>query len=138
MIVKQHRNPSGYMLFETLLAITIFGISMASIHVALHKTSDLVRLVERESWVQKQFETALTEVLKTKQTKLEFEEEKVIPLGEFGAEAHIEVIPSEIESAQGRKLQNFYEIVITITWLENNEERTAVMETYQYFPLYQN
>lgn len=126
------------MLLEALLAITIFSISITGIVLALQSSSTLVQNVEREAWVQKQFKSVLTEALKASQSKEEFEERKVITLEDFGAEAVVDIIPSELESNEGEILNNLYDVIVTINWLQDNKKQEASLSTLHYYPLYQN
>ncbi len=126
------------MLLEALLAITIFSISITGIVLALQTSSTLVQNVSREAWIQKQLKSALAEALKATQTQEEFEAQKIISLEEFGAETVVDIIPSEMESAEGEVLNNLYEVIVTITWLENNNKQEASINTLHYYPLYQN
>lgn len=126
------------MLLEALLAITIFSISITGIVLALQTSSTLVQNVSREAWIQKQLKSALAEALKATQTQEEFEAQKIISLEEFGAETVVDIIPSEMESAEGEVLNNLYEVIVTITWLENNNKQEASIDTLHYYPLYQN
>ena len=133
----QIKGPSGFMLLEFLLAIAIFSLSMAGIVWSLHKSSDLLDTVERKEWVQEQLEGALMEALKLDQDKDEFEEGKVYDLDQFGAQAEIIVEEVELESVNGELLKNFYEVTITISWIDEGESDSETLKTYHYWPLYQ-
>jgi type II secretory pathway pseudopilin PulG len=136
--ILKPRLKRGYVLFEVLVAFTILALSVTGIVSALRSTARQIEIAERQSWIQRQFEQVFMEVLRAKQTKLEFEEKKVILLGEFGAEAVAEISPLEIENDEGKIMENLYLIKITITWLDGYEDKSAELETYQYFPLYQH
>ena len=126
------------MLLEALLAITIFSISITGVVLALQTSSNLVQSISRESWIQKQLKSSLAEALKATQTQEEFETQKIISLEEFGAEAIVDITPSELESVEGEILNNLYEVKVSITWLENNKTHEASIDTLHYYPLYQN
>ena len=135
---RRATSPTGYMLLEAVLAITIFAISIAGIVWSLHESAKLQKTVERKAWVQEQFDAALTEALKVRRSKEDFEARKVIPLGEFGAEAVIEVEEIEKETQQGKILNNFYEIIITINYIEDDKPESKTLKTFHYWPIYQN
>jgi len=138
MKLHETSRERGFVLLEILLALTIFSISVTGIVFALQSSTKLVETVQREAWIQEQFKEVMAEALKSKQTREEFIKEKVITLREFGAEAIVQITPSELENQEGLILQSLFDMKITITWREDVEKKEAVLETYQYYPLYQN
>ena len=64
--------------------------------------------------------------------------ETVYNLEEFGAEVQVVVTEEkEFETAQGRALQDFYRITITLIWLDSaGIQQEESLETFHRYDLY--
>lgn len=137
MKISGKTTKPGFLLMEAILALAIFCIVITGIVSALSSTASLVNIIRSERWIQKQQQNILIEILTTPATLEEFQEEKVIPLQEFDAQAFVRVEPLQIENQNGDILRNLYEIEIRTEWQEGYTTRESTLTTTHYYPLYQ-
>jgi len=104
----------GFLLMESLLSFSIFGVAVTSIVVALHQTAEVSQ-------------------------EINFERDEIIDLPD--AKVRIEITPhTEIlhsDDPTATPLAKMFDINITLYWDEDGSERTKSAHTLHYYPLHQ-
>jgi len=132
-----HRK--GFLLMESLLAFSIFGIAVTSIIVAVNRTAEISYNISREAKTQSQLKSLLTEVLTIPTRENDFERDEIIDLAESGTSARIQVSPIEdlyANQDSNEPLSQLYSVKITLIWEEDGIDKTKVVETTHYYPLF--
>lgn len=132
-----HRK--GFLLMESLLAFSIFGIAVTSIIVAVSRTAEISYNISREAKTQSQLKSLLTEVLTIPTRENDFERDEIIDLEESGTSARIQVSPIEdlyANQDSNEPLSQLYSVKITLIWEEDGIDKTKVVETTHYYPLF--
>ena len=130
----------GFLLMEALLAFSIFGIAVTSIVVAINRTAEISYNIAREARTQSQLKSLLTEVLTMPISEIDFERDEIVNLAEAGTSARIQV--SQLENIYANQdstqeaLRQLYSVKITLKWEEDGVDKTKVVETTHYYPLY--
>ena len=124
---------------ESLLAFSIFGIAVTSIIVAVSRTAEISYNISREAKTQSQLKSLLTEVLTIPTRENDFERDEIIDLAESGTSARIQVSPIEdlyANQDSNEPLSQLYSVKITLIWEEDGIDKTKVVETTHYYPLF--
>ena len=124
---------------ESLLAFSIFGIAVTSIIVAVNRTAEISYNISREAKTQSQLKSLLTEVLTIPTPENDFERDEIIDLEESGTSARIQVSPIEdlyANQDSNEPLSQLYSVKITLIWEEDGIDKTKVVETTHYYPLF--
>ncbi len=132
-----HRK--GFLLMESLLAFSIFGIAVTSIIVAVSRTAEISYNISREAKTQSQLKSLLTEALTIPTRENDFERDEIIDLEESGTSARIQVSPIEdlyANQDSNEPLSQLYSVKITLIWEEDGIDKTKVVETTHYYPLF--
>lgn len=124
----------GFLLFEVILALAVFGIAATGFAVALHKMADVAVVAQSELRVTRILESALDEAISVP-TLQEGTTSITIAEGDMDVITKIELMQEELKNEDGQDLQEMFRIVVTVTWNNGLEERSA--ETWRYARLYQ-
>ena len=123
------RTRSGFVLWEVMLALTIFCVVAVGLTAALHQTVDTSIVIRDESQVRQELQNLLTETASTKVKpgKSEIQSSD----GRIHYEREIRAI--QAKTARGEQLPNLYEIDIQASWRSSGQDRTehANMIVYQ-------
>ena len=129
----------GFLLMESLLSFSIFGVAVTSIVVALPQTAEVSQEINRESWAQTRLENLLKEVITLPVSEENFERDEIVDIPD--AKARIEITPhTEIlhsDDPTATPLAKMFDINITLYWDEDGSERTKSAHTLHYYPLHQ-
>jgi type II secretion system protein I len=129
--VKFCRFPAsnGFVLWEVMLALTIFAVVAVALTTALQQTVDTSILLRDESQVRLEMQNLLAEAtsgkLKPGKTELQTGD------GRVRYEREIRVVKAKTE--RGEVLPDLYDIVIKATWKSSGRDRSesAALIVYQ-------
>ncbi len=120
---------AGFVLWEIMLALTIFCVVAVGLTAALHQTVDTSIVIRDESQVRQELQNLLTETASTKVKpgKSDIQSSD----GRIRYEREIRAI--QAKTARGEQLPNLYEIDIQASWRSSGQDRTqhANMIVYQ-------
>ena len=135
MKISVHPARRGFLLFEMVLALAVFGIAATGFAVALHRMAGAAALAQSELRITRILDSALDETLSLPVLE---EGETSSDVGETGIELNtvIELL-DEMENEDGQLLQEMYRIEITANWFENGARQERVVETWRYGRMYQ-
>jgi hypothetical protein len=124
------RRSRGFVLWEIMLALTIFCVVAVSLTSAVHQIVDTSILLRDEAQVRLELQNLLTESV-TAQIKPGRSE---VPVGD--GRVHYEKVIRVIQAktALGVVLPNLYEIAIQGSWKASGQERSAHAVIIVYRP----
>jgi hypothetical protein len=129
--VKTSRSaiPEGFVLWEIMLALTIFAVVAVALTTALQQTVEASILLRDESQIRLEIQNLLAEATsaKLKPGKLESQSSD----GRVRYEREIRQVNAK--NARGEVLPNLYEIVIRASWKSSGRARSdsASLTVYQ-------
>jgi type II secretory pathway pseudopilin PulG len=130
-----HSGKRGFLLFEMVLALAVFGMAATGFAVALHRMADAAALAQSELRITRILESALDETLSLPVLE---EGETESEVGETGIGLHTTIeLLDEMENEDGQLLQEMYRIEIKARWFENGEWQDRLVETWRYGRMYQ-
>lgn len=134
MTANQSSHRRGFMLLESILAMTLYAIVGVALATALHEIGRLAYEARREGRLARLMDSELRAAMSYPILE---EGETMKVLDEFNADIKtiIEPLP-EIENQDGQLLQQMYRIEVQASWYENNEMNEMFVETWRYAPLY--
>ena len=129
MKICERRSSNGFVLWEIMLALTIFAVVAVALSTALQQTVETSILLRDESQVRLEMQNLLAEAtsVKVKPGKSD------IQTGD-GRVRYERVIRSvEAKTARGEVLPDLYEIVIKASWKSSGRDRSdsAALIVYQ-------
>jgi prepilin-type N-terminal cleavage/methylation domain-containing protein len=127
--ICERRSSNGFVLWEIMLALTIFAVVAVALSTALQQTVETSILLRDESQVRLEMQNLLAEAtsVKVKPGKSD------IQTGD-GRVRYERVIRSvEAKTARGEVLPDLYEIVIKASWKSSGRDRSdsAALIVYQ-------
>lgn len=128
MKLTRYRFESGLLLFEVLLAVTIFSLAAVSLAVALSETLDAFREIRRESEVRIQLQTALAE---TTGQRINIGKE-TLQLGDGSVVYSREITALERENQFREPVLGLYQVLIRADWQEGTRRRDREVLQYVY------
>lgn len=135
---RPSRHRRGFLMFEVVLALGIFGIAATAFAVALAQTADAAAFAQRRMQIGRILESSLTEAMSL--PTLEEGSTSVTLLEEIGGETvEIDTLIEpllEMENQEGETLQQMFRIEISAHWYENGEWMEETAETWRYGRLY--
>lgn len=135
MISSSHRSRGGFLLFEVILALAIFGIAATGFAVALHKVSDLAMLTQSEMRITRILESSLEEAVSIP-TLQEGTTSVRIAEGDIDIDTKVELMQDQLKNKDGQSLQEMYRITVIAHWYDT-APRERFVETWRYGRLYQ-
>jgi prepilin-type N-terminal cleavage/methylation domain-containing protein len=126
-ILKRSR---GFVLWEIMLALTIFCVVAVALMTAVHQTVDASILLRDESQVRLELQNLLTETAaqKLKPGKSE------VQVGDGRVHYEKEVRAVQAKTAAGVLLPNLYEIIVRASWRSSGQSRSNHAEVIVYQP----
>lgn len=124
------RKDNGFVLWEMLLALSIFSIVALSLTTALEQAADTARLLRQESQVRHNLESILAE---SSTNKLAAGKDE-IPLGDQRVRYEREVVLVQAKNSKGQPLDHLWRIIVRARWLERNQSRSSQAEMVVYQP----
>lgn len=124
------RKKNGFVLWEMLLALSIFCIVALSLTTALEQAADTARLLRQDSQVRHDLESILAE---TSVTKLAAGKDE-IPLGDQRVHYEREVVPIQAKNSKGQPLDHLWRVIVRARWQETNRSRSSQADLIVYQP----
>ena len=125
----RYPTANGFVLWEVMLALTIFAVVAVALTTALQQTVDTSILLRDESQVRLEMQNLLAEATsgKLKPGKAELQTGD----GRVRYEREIRVVKAKTE--RGEVLPDLYDIVIKATWKSSGRDRSesAALIVYQ-------
>lgn len=129
MRICERRSSNGFVLWEIMLALTIFAVVAVALTTALQQTVETSILLRDESEVRLEMQNLLAEAtsVKVKPGKSE------IQTGGSRVIYEREIRAVEAKTARGEVLADLYEIVIKASWKSSGRDRSesAALIVYQ-------
>jgi type II secretory pathway component PulJ len=118
--IGSRHTPAGFVLWEIMLAVTIFAVVAVALSAALQQTAETSILLRDESQVRLEMQNLLAEaaVDKPKPGRVE------IQSGDGRIRYEREIRPVKAKNARGEVLPDLYEIVILASWRSSGRERS--------------
>jgi prepilin-type N-terminal cleavage/methylation domain-containing protein len=127
--ICERRSSNGFVLWEIMLALTIFAVVAVALTTALQQTVETSILLRDESQVRLEIQNLLAEAtsVKVKPGKSE------IQTGDGRVRYEREIRAVEAKTARGEVLRDLYEIVIKASWKSSGRDRSdgAALVVYQ-------
>jgi CHASE3 domain sensor protein len=121
---------AGFILWEMLLALSIFCIVGLSLSTALQQAADTARLLRQDSQVRHDLESILAE---TSTSKLAAGR-STVPLGDQRVRYEREIVPVVAKNSKGQLLDHVWRIIVRASWEETNQSRSSQAELIVYQP----
>jgi type II secretory pathway pseudopilin PulG len=121
---------AGFVLWEVLLALSIFCIVALSLTTALQQGAETARLLRQDSQVRHDLESILAE---TSTTKLAAGK-SAVPLGDQRVRYERQIAPVVAKNSKGQPLDHLWRITVRATWQETNQSRSSQAELIVYQP----
>jgi type II secretory pathway pseudopilin PulG len=126
----QRPSTTGFVLWEVMLALTIFCVVAVGLTAALHQTVDTSIVIRDESQVRQELQNLLTETASTKvkpgKSEIHSSDGRIL------FEREIRAIQAKTE--RGEQLPNLYEIDIQASWRSSGQDRTQHANMIVYRP----
>jgi type II secretion system protein I len=120
----------GFVLWEILLALTIFCVVAVALITAVHQILDASILLRDESRVRLELQNILTETAATKMKPGKSEMEG----GDGRVHYEKEIRLVQAKTAAGVVLTSLYEISVQASWKASGQERSSHAEVIVYRP----
>jgi type II secretory pathway pseudopilin PulG len=127
---RNKTGKNGFVLWEMLLALSIFSIVGLSLTTALQQAANTARLLRQDSQVRHDLESILVE---TSTIKLAAGR-TAVPLGDQRVHYEREVAPVQATNSRGQRLEHLWRITVRATWQETNQSRSSQAEVIVYQP----
>jgi Tfp pilus assembly protein PilV len=124
------KRSAGFVLWEIMLALTIFCAVTVALTTALHQTVDASILLRDESQVRLELQNMMTETAASKLTPGKSE----VQVGDGRVHYEQEVRAVQAKTAKGVVLANLYKIIVQASWRSSGQDRTAHSEVIVYQP----
>lgn len=126
----------GFVLLESLLALSIFGMIATGFTIAIFQVGKAAAGTGERMRIQRQVETLLTEASKA----VEFEPgDEALGEDEKGVYYSRIIEEMEVINMDGQPLQSMFRVAIVAEWTDQSgRELSRIAEQIRYEPLYQN
>ena len=129
------RSRKGFILLESILAVSILSVIAVSLTVAIDRLGALAMASQREMSMMRNLETLLTWHLRD--PNIEPRQEQSAP-DAYGVVYESLVEEMQLENEEGQPLQEMLRIQIRAIWQEPTGMQEQIVETYRYARLYRN
>lgn len=134
-LIRSSRPRQGFMLMESILALSLFAVVGVALITALSEIGRLAYDARREGRLARILDSELRAAM---MVPILEEGETVTSLDEFKLELTTTVEPMlEMENQDGVALQQMFRIEVQASWYENNEWNELLVESWRYARLYQ-
>ena len=130
-----HAVRRGFLLFEMVLALAVFGIAATGFVVALHRMAAVATLAQSELRITRILDSALDETLSLPVLEVGVTSSTVADTG-IKLDTKIELL-DKMENQDGQFLQEMYRIEVRARWFDNSEWQERAVETWRYGRMYQ-
>jgi prepilin-type N-terminal cleavage/methylation domain-containing protein len=127
---RSRKRPGGFVLWEVMLALTIFCVVAVALTSALHQTVDVSIMLRDESQVRIELQNILTETAmqKVKVGKSDLQ------VGDGRIQYEREIRAVAAKTARGVPVPDLYEIVARASWRSAGQDRTNQARVIIYQP----
>ena len=134
-LIRSSRPRQGFMLMESILALSLFAVVGVALITALSEIGRLAYDARREGRLARILDSELRAAM---MVPILEEGETVTSLDEVKLELTTTVEPMlEMENQDGVALQQMFRIEVQASWYENNEWNELLVESWRYARLYQ-
>jgi hypothetical protein len=127
---RSRQRPGGFVLWEVMLALTIFCVVAVALTSALHQTVDVSIMLRDESQVRIELQNILTE---TAMQKLKVGKSDM-QVGDGRIQYEREIRAVIAKTAKGVPVPNLYEVVARAFWRSAGQDRTNQARVIIYQP----
>jgi hypothetical protein len=127
---RNQQGAAGFVLWEILLALTIFCVVALSLTTALQRAAETARLLRQDSQVRHDLESILAETSVTKLAPGRSE----VPLGDQRVRYERQIAAVTAKNSKGQPLDHLWRITVRATWQETNQSRSSQAELIVYQP----
>jgi type II secretion system protein I len=120
----------GFVLWEILLALTIFCVVAVALITAVHQVVDASILLRDESRVRLELQNLLTETAATKMKPGKSE----VQVGDGRVHYEREIRAVQAKTAAGVVLPSLYQIIVQASWKASGQQRSSHAEVIVYQP----
>ena len=120
----------GFVLWEILLALTIFCVVAVALITAVHQVVDASILLRDESQVRLELQNLLTETAATKMKPGKSE----VQVGDGRVHYEKEIRAVQAKTAAGVVLPSLYQIIVQASWKASGQQRSSHAEVIVYQP----
>lgn len=124
------RRSRGFVLWEIMLALTIFCVVAVALTTAVQQVADASTLLRDESQVRMELQNLLMETAAVKLVPGKSE----VQLGDGRVHCEKQIRAVQAKTAAGVALPNLYEIVLKASWTASGQQRSAHAEVIVYRP----
>ncbi len=135
MKTPRYISRNGFLLLEMVLALAVFGMATTGFVVALHRMSAAASMAQSELRITRILDSALHETLSLPQLEVG-STSNVVGQTDIELTTNIELL-EDLETADGKILQEMYRIQILAKWYAGGEWREREVETWRYGRMYQ-
>ena len=127
---RSRQRPGGFVLWEVMLALTIFCVVAVALTSALHQTVDASIMLRDESQVRIELQNILIETAmqKLKVGKSDLE------VGDGRVQYEREIRAVNAKTAKGVPVPNLYEVIARAFWRSAGQDRTNQAQVIIYQP----
>jgi prepilin-type N-terminal cleavage/methylation domain-containing protein len=127
---SKHNRLHGFVLWEMLLALSIFSIVALSLTIALQQAANTARLLRQDSQVRHELESILAESTTIKLATGKNE----IATGDQRVHYQREIVPVLTKNSRGQLVDHLWRVTVRANWQETNQSRSSQAEIIVYQP----
>ena len=128
--VAKRRTPTGYILLELVIALSIFAIAVLGLANSLSASLEVANILNRENAVQIGLRSFIEELKKKPLADMS----TTITDATTGVTYTSKMVPVSIRTSRGSNLQDLYDLQVTALYTFGGEERTETVSVYVYKP----
>jgi hypothetical protein len=124
------RSRCGYLLFELIIALSIFAIGVLALARSLNTTVESVNLLNRDARLRLAMRSFLEELRRKPLAEMSTSTEDLA----LGATLTSKTEPITLETTRSGALPDMHKLTITADYSLNDEARQETLEVYVYKP----
>ena len=128
--VAKRRTPTGYILLELVIALSIFAIAVLGLANSLSASLEVANILNRENAVQIGLRSFIEELKKKPLADMS----TTVTDATTGVTYTSKMVPVSIRTSRGSNLQDLYDLQVTALYTFGGEERTETVSVYVYKP----
>jgi hypothetical protein len=132
----RHSKPSGFLLLEMILALTVFGVAATGFTVALRRMAEAATLAQQELRITRILDSALDETLSLPTLD---EGKTTVGVGDTGIELTTTIkLLEDLKEEEGQVLGEMYVISVEARWYETIGWKERTVSTWRNGRMYQS
>ena len=124
------RSRRGYLLFELIIALSIFAIGVLALARSLNTTVESVNLLNREARLRLAMRSFLEELRRKPLAEMSTSTQDPA----LGATLTSKTEPLTLETTRSGPLPDMHKLTVTADYSLNDEARQEILEVYVYKP----